>query len=103
MFPKINLERLELLRPLGASDPAPWTWRPQVYTTLTSTHSALKTPRGQELLGHIKKEWQIKMMAVFFFIAYEFERVLNVMRNPKMAHIYYCFVKPFLLLNLNVL
>ena len=30
-----------------------------------------QTPRGQELLGHIKKEWQIKMMAVFFFIAHE--------------------------------
>ena len=40
--------------------------------TLTWTHSALKPPaRGQELLGHIKREWQIKMMAVFFFTAHE--------------------------------
>ena len=30
-----------------------------------------QTPRCLELLGHIKKEWQIKMMAVFFFIAHE--------------------------------
>ena len=30
-----------------------------------------QTPRGQELLGHIKKEWQIKMMAVFFFTTHE--------------------------------
>ena len=43
------------------------------------------TPRGQdqELHGHIKKEWQIKMMAVFFLNI----RVLNFMRNPKLAHI----------------
>ena len=26
-----------------------------------------QTPRGQELLGHTK-DWQIKMMAVFFFV-----------------------------------
>ena len=43
------------------------------------------TLRGQELLGHIKKEWQIKMMAEFFFIAHK--RVLNFMRNPKLVHI----------------
>ena len=27
-----------------------------------------QTPRGQELLGHIIKDWQIKMITVFFFI-----------------------------------
>ena len=26
---------------------------------------------NQELLGHIKKDWQIKMMAVFLFITHE--------------------------------
>ena len=30
-----------------------------------------QTPRGQKLHGYIKEEWQIKMMAVFFFIAHE--------------------------------
>ena len=30
-----------------------------------------QTPRGQKLLGYINEEWQIKMMAVFFFIAHE--------------------------------
>ena len=29
-----------------------------------------QTPRGQKLHGYIKEEWQIKMMAVFFFIAH---------------------------------
>ena len=33
--------------------------------------NTLSTPRGQELHGHIKEDWQIKMMAVFFFISHE--------------------------------
>ena len=37
----------------GASEPA--SWRPQVYKTLTWTHSALKPPAtGQKLYGYIK-------------------------------------------------
>ena len=32
-------------------------------------------------LGHIRKEWQIKMMAVFFV-----KKVLNFMRKLKLAH-----------------
>ena len=38
---------------------------PGLYDSNLNTLST-QTPRGQELLGHIKKEWQIKMMAVFF-------------------------------------
>ena len=30
-----------------------------------------QTPRGQKLQGYIEEEWQIKMMALFFFIAHE--------------------------------
>ena len=30
-----------------------------------------QTSRGQKLHGYVKEEWQIKMMAVFFFIAHE--------------------------------
>ena len=44
-----------------------------------------QTPRGQELLGHIKKEWQIKMMACFSSSL--MKRVLNFMRNPEPAHV----------------
>ena len=45
-----------------------------------------QTPRGQELLGHIKKEWQIKMMACFSSSL--MKRVFkNFMRIPKLAHI----------------
>ena len=50
------------------------------------THSALKPPcRGQELLGNVKKEWQIKRMAVFSSSL--MKRVSNFMRNPRLAHI----------------
>ena len=44
-----------------------------------------QTPRGQELLGHIRKYWQIKMMACCSSSL--MKRVLNFMRNPKLAHI----------------
>ena len=44
-------------------------------------YSAIFGPRGQKFNGYINEEWQIKMMAVFFFIAHEM--VLNFMRNPK--------------------
>ena len=44
-----------------------------LYDTKLNTLSA-QTPRGQELLGHIKKEWQI-------------HKPINYMRNPKLAHI----------------
>ena len=38
---------------------------PQVYMTLTWTHSAFKPPRAKNHLDILKKEWQIKMMACF--------------------------------------
>ena len=56
-----------------------------VYLHTTLNALSTQTPRGQELLRHIKKERQIKMMAVFFFIGHD--RVLNFMHNPKLAHI----------------
>ena len=40
------------------------------YITKDNLSTQTGTPKGQELLGHIKKEWK-KMMAVFFFIAHE--------------------------------
>ena len=55
---------------LGASDTAPWPEAPGLHDTNLNTLST-QTPSGLELLGHIKKEWQIKIMAVFFFIAHE--------------------------------
>ena len=48
-------------------------------------HTQHSNPRGQELLEHIKKEWQIKMMMCFSSSL--MKRVLNFMRNPKLAHI----------------
>ena len=53
--------------------------KPQVYMTLKHETLSTQTPRGQELLGHIKKYWQIKIIA--------HEKGLNFMRNPKLAHI----------------
>ena len=43
---------------------------------ILNSFNTSQTPRGQELLGHIKEEWQIKMIAVFFFITHEIKRVL---------------------------
>ena len=63
--PKINLEHLELLRPWG-----PQSQLPGLHDSNLNTLST-QIPRGQKLLGYIKEEWQIKMMAVFFFIAHE--------------------------------
>ena len=40
---------------------------------------SIQTPKGQKSLGHIKKEWQIKIMAI--------KKGLNFMRNSKLAHI----------------
>ena len=37
---------------------------------ITKDNLSTQTPKGQELLGHIKKEWK-KMMVVFFLIAHE--------------------------------
>ena len=34
---------------------------------ILNSFNTSQTPSGQELLGHIKEEWQIKMIAVFFF------------------------------------
>ena len=40
------------------------------------------------LFKYIKKEWQIKTMAVFFFTAREKGFTFHAyMRNPKLAHI----------------
>ena len=36
------------------------------YMTLTWNTLSTQTSSGQELFGHIKKEWQIEIMAVFF-------------------------------------
>ena len=55
---------LELLRPWGLR--ASSLEASGLHDTNLNTLST-QNPRGQELLGHIKKEWQIKMMAVFFF------------------------------------
>ena len=57
----------------GASESAPWTLEAPGLHDSNSNLNTLSTltPRGQELLEHIKKEWQIKMMALFFFTAHE--------------------------------
>ena len=65
---KYILEHSELLRPWGlraSSLEAPGL---QLHDSNLNTLST-QTPRGQELLGLIKKEWHIKMMAVFFLTA----------------------------------
>ena len=54
------------------------------YDTNLNTLST-QTPRGQELLEHIKKEWQIKIMAVISSSL--MKRVLNFMHNAKLVHI----------------
>ena len=81
-----------------------------------------QTPSSQELLGHIKKEWQIKMMALCFSFSHRHRHIhshyitssysqppniitqekvfFNFTRNSKLAHI----LKPrvfFLALNMN--
>ena len=61
ILPKINLENLELLRPWGPQTKLPGIEAPCLHDTNLNTLST-QTPRNQELLGHIKKEWQIKMM-----------------------------------------
>ena len=55
-----------------------------LYDTNLNTLST-QTPRGQELLRHIKKEWQIKNMACFSSPLVK--RDLNFMCNPKLVHI----------------
>ena len=55
-----------------------------LYDTNLDTLST-QAPRGQKLHGYIKEEWQIKMMACFSSSL--MKRVLNFMRNPKLAHI----------------
>ena len=67
-LPKINLEHFELLRPWEPQSQLPGG--PGLHDSKLNTFST-QTPRGRKLLGHIKKEWQIKMMAVFFFTAHE--------------------------------
>ena len=57
-----------------------------------------QTPRGQELLEHIKTEWQIKMMAVFFFIAHE--KGFNFHAQPQTSayscyNVYLALVNPY--------
>ena len=49
----------------------PWGPQRQLPGCLRLNTLSTKTPRGQKLLEYIKEEWQIKMMAVFFFIAHE--------------------------------
>ena len=53
---------------LGASEPA--LEASGLHDTNLNTLST-QTPRGQKLHEYIKEEWQIKMMAVFFFIAHK--------------------------------
>ena len=86
-LPKINLENLALLRPLGPQSQRPGG--PCLHDFNLNTVST-QPPRGQEMLGHIKKEWQIKMMAVFFSPL--MKRVLNFMRNPKLGHVLVFFL-----------
>ena len=51
--------------------------RPQVYMTLTWTHSALKPLGAKNCMGVLKKSGKSSLM----------KRVLNFTRNPKLAHI----------------
>ena len=80
ILPKINLEIRTFVasQALGASELAPW--RPQVYMNLNTLST--QTPRRQELLGHIKKEWQIEMMAMF-----DPEKGFKFHAQPKLVHI----------------
>ena len=55
---------------------------PGLHDTNLNTLST-QTPRGQELLGYIKKELQINIMACFSSSL--MTRVLNFMRNPKLV------------------
>ena len=60
-----------------------------LYDIMTNLNTfSTQTPRDQQLLGYIKEEWQIKMMAVFSLLF--MKRVINFMRNPKLAHILVC-------------
>ena len=83
ILPKINLEIRTFVasQALGASELAPW--RPQVYMNLNTLST--QTPRRQELLGHIKKEWQIEMMAMF-----DPEKGCKFHAQPQTGA-YYCF------------
>ena len=83
-----NLEHFEVLSLSGqlvASEPASSLVAQGLNDTNLNTLNTFntlstQTPRGQELLGHIRKYWQIKMMACC-------SSLLNFMRNPKLAHI----------------
>ena len=52
-------------------------------------------PRGQEFFGHIKKEWQIKIMTVFFFTAHK--KGLKFHVQPQTGA-YSCFILSLLYL-----
>ena len=70
ILPKIDLEHFELLRPWEASEPAPW--RPQVYMTVTWTHSALKPLGAKNCLDtDILKKCGKSKWRRFFYIAHE--------------------------------
>ena len=59
---------------LRPSEPAPWRSQIRFIFTLHDTDLntlSTQTPRGQKWHGYIYEEWQIKMMAVFFYIARE--------------------------------
>ena len=73
---KDQFRTFEASQAFGASESAPW--RPQVYMTLTWTHSALKPPGAKNSLDILKKS--IKSWSLM-------KRVLNFTRNPKLAHI----------------
>ena len=78
-------QHLELLRPWWPQIQLPGG--PGLHDTNLNTLST-QTPRDQELLVHIKKivaNQMIKMMAVFSSSL--MKSVLNLMRNPKLAHI----------------
>ena len=57
----------------------------EVNPFLELEHIKHQNSRGQTFLGHIQKELQFKMMAVFCFIAHE--KGFTFHAQPKLAHI----------------
>ena len=55
LLPKINLEHLELLRPWGPQIQLPGAEASGLHESNFNTLS-IQTPRGQELIGHIKRK-----------------------------------------------
>ena len=81
-------QKLKHLRHLGPQDQLPGAEAPGLHdTNLILEHTQHSNPRGQQLLGYIniKEEWQMKLWPCFSSSL--MKRVLNFMRNPKLAHI----------------